>query len=300
MGGGSSVSVPAQGWQSSAKYKATPPDLEPPCERVAGDEVAGDEVVAGLDTPERKTKVKEVVREGGEAGPRTPESENKPRVTWQCPSRDPEYEDDSGDDPLSPMSPVGVAEKISKDIISRVWLGGLASTELQMPTALDASVRVGDLHSAEVAKTTGPVRFGTEGDGVQESCGPAAKARYCDPRQRIQVSMLELRLEDLYWVGKTIGRGGFARVRLAQHCESEQSTVLKSIQKRKAGHSYPQFVVEAGIWEMMMKMSIESLHTNVVRYFDLLESPDHYYVVMERLEGLPLASALTASGAKWP
>merc|ERR1719352_512452 len=44
---------------------------------------------------------------------------------------------------------------------------------------------------------------------------------------------------------------------------------------------------------------MENLHTNVVRYFDFLESPAHYYVVMERLEGLPLESALTASGAKW-
>jgi serine/threonine protein kinase len=109
---------------------------------------------------------------------------------------------------------------------------------------------------------------------------------------------LSLQLRDLYWVGKTIGRGGFARVRFAQHLESEQATVLKIIQKKKAGHSYKKFVVDAGIYELFLKMSAEDRHTNVVRYFDLLDSPENYYVVMERLEGLPLESALTASG-KW-
>jgi serine/threonine protein kinase len=290
MGSGSSVHINAAGWRKPSR------NYTPSLLNLREEEVAGD--VAGPGTPERTDKAKEVPRDGGVAGPVTPEGERTgKRVILRS---DPEVDcRGDTDEPDSPMSPVGKADTIRKDPVSRMWLGGLASAEMQMPPALDASVRAGDRYSVEVAKGKGTVRFGKKDDGIQEFCFPAAKALYYDPRQRVQVSLLDLKLEDLYLVGKTIGRGGFARVRLGQHLESKQKTVLKVIDKMKAGHSYKEFLVDAGIYEMFIKMSKEKRHTNVVRYFDLLESPDHYFVIMERLEGLPLESALTCSGAKW-
>jgi calcium/calmodulin-dependent protein kinase I len=225
----------------------------------------------------------------------SPVSSLKERVVTLVVSADLALPDD---DLESPISPVGLAQMIMEVSLSRVWLGGLASRELQMPSSLDSSVRAGDEHVIEAAGPCQgkPVRLGQKGDGIQKSGGSATMPRYYDPRRRVQVALLDLRLEEFYWVGETIGRGGFARVRLAQHLKSGQATVVKVIQKKNAGHSYKEFVVDAGIYEMFLR---KKDHTNVVRYFDLLESPDHYLVVMERLEGLPLESALTVSGGKW-
>ena len=42
-------------------------------------------------------------------------------------------------------------------------------------------------------------------------------------------------------------------------------------------------------YEMMMRMSREQRHKNVVEYFDFLESPSRYFAVMERLMGVNMA-----------
>jgi serine/threonine protein kinase len=109
--------------------------------------------------------------------------------------------------------------------------------------------------------------------------------------------MLELQLNDLYWVGKKVGRGGFATVRLARHHSSEKEAVLKIIPKVCAGRSYQEHIVEAGMFETAMSMTREQPQRNIVRYLDLLESPERYYVLMERLEGLQLTDALASK--KW-
>jgi serine/threonine protein kinase len=168
-----------------------------------------------------------------------------------------------------------------------------------MPSTLPDSVLAGDVIDLAVAKSSGPVRFGNKAERVQEPTESLAQARSRDPRQRVKVGMLDLRLQDLYQVGRAIGRGGFATVRLAEHCESGQRAVLKSIPKADAGRSYQRFVAEAGIFEVALTMSLDHRHTNVAQYLDLLESPSRYYVVMEPLEGLHLADALTQADTIW-
>jgi serine/threonine protein kinase len=110
--------------------------------------------------------------------------------------------------------------------------------------------------------------------------------------------MLDLKLEDLYFVGKAIGRGSFAKVRHTQHLESGRKAVVKIIPKAKAGRSYKAHVLEAGVFEVMITTSLENRHSNVAEYMDLLESPMRYYAVIESLDGLELAEAL-AQKERW-
>jgi len=74
------------------------------------------------------------------------------------------------------------------------------------------------------------------------------------------------------------------------HRASGTSCVVKSVKKDAAGERYRQSVEqEGGIFEMLLRMSHKELrHPNLVRYFDMLEGPKHYFVIMEELSGAEL------------
>ena len=74
---------------------------------------------------------------------------------------------------------------------------------------------------------------------------------------------------------------------------------LQVIPKLNAGRTYKECLVESGMYEMMIRMSREQQHQNVVQYFDFLESPSRYYAVMENLQGVKLTHALKQDGPKW-
>merc|ERR1719453_2369185 len=100
-----------------------------------------------------------------------------------------------------------------------------------------------------------------------------------------------------------IGRGGFAITRQARQFESQNDTCLKIISKwhaeSKLSNMFQHRWVERGSYEMLLRMSRELPHANVVRYLDVLESPVRYYEVMELLSGPSLCDALERQGSTW-
>eukprot|EP00931_Biecheleriopsis_adriatica_P061758 TRINITY_DN37152_c0_g1_i1.p1 TRINITY_DN37152_c0_g1~~TRINITY_DN37152_c0_g1_i1.p1 ORF type:complete len:617 (+),score=113.37 TRINITY_DN37152_c0_g1_i1:79-1929(+) len=92
-------------------------------------------------------------------------------------------------------------------------------------------------------------------------------------------------LKDLYEISSDkIGSGSFGVVRQATHRSSGSCCVVKAIPKTQAG---PQFKaqVDAGMYEVLLRMSRDFPHENVVNYLDMIEGEEHYYVVMENLHG---------------
>ncbi|CAE8595198.1 unnamed protein product, partial [Polarella glacialis] len=131
--------------------------------------------------------------------------------------------------------------------LSRIWVGGLASTDL----------------------------------GFGEELGPPVDLTFAQKEKRAA-------LQDLYDIqSKSVGSGSFGVVRAAVHRASGTSCVVKSVKKDAAGERYRQSVEqEGGIFEMLLRMSHKELrHPNLVRYFDMLEGPKHYFVIMEELSG---------------
>jgi len=95
--------------------------------------------------------------------------------------------------------------------------------------------------------------------------------------------------EQIYQVsGQAVGLGGFGVVRRGHHAASDTACVVKTVDKEAAGEQYRMSIVDKGLGEQLLRMSIESPHPNITRYFDVLESPKRFHVVMEELMGLEL------------
>ncbi|CAJ1358911.1 unnamed protein product [Effrenium voratum] len=94
----------------------------------------------------------------------------------------------------------------------------------------------------------------------------------------------EPELQDLYEVeSDSVGFGSFGVVRLARHRQSQTRCVVKSLNKSQTGPSY-KAQVDGGLYERLLGMS-STPHEGIVKYLDMLESKDHFYVVMESLHG---------------
>ena len=92
-------------------------------------------------------------------------------------------------------------------------------------------------------------------------------------------------LQDLYEVSaESVGFGSFGIVRKATHRETDTHCVVKSLKKSQSGTVY-KAQVDAGLYDHLMSMSVRTPYTGIVKYLDLLESAEHYYVVMEDLQG---------------
>lgn len=85
---------------------------------------------------------------------------------------------------------------------------------------------------------------------------------------------------------KIVGAGGFS-VPFPGHFRG-QPCIVKVENKELVGVEYRQNLVEAGLFEVLLTMSQEQEHPNLVSYYDFLEGPLNYYVVMEQLHGSDL------------
>lgn len=200
--------------------------------------------------------------------------------------------------PASPKGNAAIWSNLQDDKIVRVWLGGLTGNQIGLPSKLDDAVRAGDEDRIPVGDILLRVRYGSKSESL-ESSGSISQERFGDPRVRAMVSKFGLRFGGLYRIGETIGRGGFASVRQATHKRSEKNICVKIILKEFVSQVYEEYTVKSGMFEMLMKTSMETPHANIVQYLDILESPTRYYVTMERLQGPTLADMLEAEGSNW-
>jgi len=84
---------------------------------------------------------------------------------------------------------------------------------------------------------------------------------------------------------KAVGSGSFGVVRRAKHRPSEKPCVVKAVRKAQAGDQYRMNLVDGGLGETLLRMSRETPSANITQFFDILEGPTHFYVVMEELTG---------------
>jgi len=88
-------------------------------------------------------------------------------------------------------------------------------------------------------------------------------------------------LGELYALeARPVGTGSFGACFSSSH--SGKSCCLKIVDRARAGDDYRMKIVEDGMFHVLLR---KTPHENVVTHYDFLESPLHYYVVMESLDG---------------
>ena len=91
----------------------------------------------------------------------------------------------------------------------------------------------------------------------------------CDPINEITSN---------YAIGRTLGRGGFGKVKLARHKLTGHDVAIKIIDKRRLEPAYQRFLT--GEVEALKVLR----HPHVARVFHIVDSADHLYMVMEYVE----------------
>lgn len=104
--------------------------------------------------------------------------------------------------------------------------------------------------------------------------------------------MLGKLISDKYEVLEELGRGGMGRVYKVRHCGLGQVFALKMLREVFSGEEQllSRFHDEARIMAQLR-------HPNIVRVFDIDKDGDHYYFVMDYIEGDTLNDLIEAQGA---
>lgn len=81
-------------------------------------------------------------------------------------------------------------------------------------------------------------------------------------------------LHGQYRIEKTLGCGGFAKVKLATHLLTGENVAIKVMQKQALMEDLPRVKHEIN--------ALKSLsHTNICKLFQIIETNTHYFLVME-------------------
>nr|XP_040019144.1 LOW QUALITY PROTEIN: SNF related kinase b [Gasterosteus aculeatus aculeatus] len=86
-------------------------------------------------------------------------------------------------------------------------------------------------------------------------------------------------LSGLYHLGRTLGRGHFAVVKLARHVSTRQLVAIKMIDKTKLDVMAASHLLQ----EVRCMRLVQ--HPNVVRLYEVIDTPTTLYLVMELAEG---------------
>ena len=92
-----------------------------------------------------------------------------------------------------------------------------------------------------------------------------------------------------YIISKTIGEGSFAKVRLGYHLITQQMVAVKVINKRevlKRNYLRANLRREAS---MMQRMQ----HPHIIQLYEVMETENCYYIVMELIDGIEFVKYLT-------
>ena len=92
-----------------------------------------------------------------------------------------------------------------------------------------------------------------------------------------------------YIISKTIGEGSFAKVRLGYHLITQQMVAVKVINKRevlKRNYLRANLRREAC---MMQRMQ----HPHIIQLYEVMETENCYYIVMELIDGIEFVKYLS-------
>ncbi|XP_011163522.1 maternal embryonic leucine zipper kinase isoform X2 [Solenopsis invicta] len=85
-------------------------------------------------------------------------------------------------------------------------------------------------------------------------------------------------LKGLYELEKTIGSGGFAKVKLATHVATGEKVAIKIMEKTALGEDLPRVKLEVEALKTL-------LHQHICRLYQVIETDSHYFMVMEYCSG---------------
>jgi len=100
-----------------------------------------------------------------------------------------------------------------------------------------------------------------------------------------------LKLENYYTVGKIIGSGAYSKVRIGSSKETGELVAIKIIDKKNCPERDLVFLER----EVDVVKNID--HPNVVRTYDVFETKDELYIVLEYMEGGMLYDIIAEEGS---
>lgn len=85
-------------------------------------------------------------------------------------------------------------------------------------------------------------------------------------------------LKGLYDLEKTIGSGGFAKVKLATHVATGEKVAIKIMEKTALGEDLPRVKLEVDALKTL-------LHQHICKLYQVIETDSHYFMVIEYCSG---------------
>ncbi|KAJ3425156.1 protein kinase [Anaeramoeba flamelloides] len=84
-----------------------------------------------------------------------------------------------------------------------------------------------------------------------------------------------------YTIGRTLGKGSFAKVKLATHNKTKQKVAIKIIQKGDISNS------QNLLQKVRREIAVQRLmkHPNVLRIYDVYETTEHLFIILEYVSG---------------
>lgn len=101
---------------------------------------------------------------------------------------------------------------------------------------------------------------------------------------------LQMRIEHFYKIGRLLGEGAFAQVRIGEDPETLERFAIKIINK----DSYDERELEFIMREVNIMMKIA--HSNIVNTYDIFDSRKHLHLVIEYMEGGELFDIIADEG----
>lgn len=85
-------------------------------------------------------------------------------------------------------------------------------------------------------------------------------------------------LREYYNLEKTIGCGGFAKVKLGTHIVTGEKVAIKIMEKAALGQDLPRAKLEINAMKNL-------LHQNICKLYQVIETEDYYFIIMEYCSG---------------
>jgi len=131
------------------------------------------------------------------------------------------------------------------------------------------------IHSIENAININPIV-----ESASSSLKKEPDADESIPAKRLQQHQFETKkISDLYEFEETIGKGHFAVVKLARHVFSGEKVAVKIIDKNKLDQ-----ISREHLFQEVKCMKLVQ-HPNVVRLYDVIDSPSKLYLILELGDG---------------
>ncbi|CAH8363547.1 unnamed protein product [Eruca vesicaria subsp. sativa] len=94
-----------------------------------------------------------------------------------------------------------------------------------------------------------------------------------------------------YKIGKTLGKGSFGNVKLATHITTKHNVAIKILNREKIKETGTEAKVEREIKILKLLM-----HPHIIRQYEIIETPENIYVVMEYVKSGELFDYIIEKG----